>query len=296
VLCEQTGSIVSELRWVDRRGAVLRTFGEPAEYTMPTIEPSQRQFVVSLLDPSSGTLDIWRHDMDRNVDRRLTFDPADDWCSIVSPDGKQVAFTSNRSNYPQIYLKALDGAEPERQIGSTQRARWPLSWSPDGRFIALREIDRSADINVLDLQSYTSRPFLASPFAETDAVFAPSGRWMAYVSNESGRIEVYVTTFPEGSARWQISSGGGSQPRWRRDGKELYYYAADGWIVAVPIEIRPEFKAGIPQRLFAGDLRTTREDLREFDAAPDGEHFLIDTSGGRPRALPLTVAVGPLNR
>ena len=158
------------------------------------------------------------------------------------------------------------------------------------------EIDRSADINVLDLQSYTSRPFLASPFAETDAVFAPSGRWMAYVSNESGRIEVYVTTFPEGSARWQISSGGGSQPRWRRDGKELYYYAADGWIVAVPIEIRPEFKAGIPQRLFAGDLRTTREDLREFDAAPDGEHFLIDTSGGRPRALPLTVAVGPLNR
>jgi len=215
----------------------------------------------------------------------------------VSPDGKRIAFTSNQTNYPEIYIKSIDGADRERMIESTQVARWPLSWSPDGRFIAFKEIARKTpEIDILDLKDGTSRPFLASPFAETDAAFAPSGRWMAYVSDESGHPEVYVTSFPDGAARWQISSGGGSQPRWRGDEKELFYYAGDGTIMSVSIEAGAEFTAGIPQRLFACELRPTREDLREYDVSPDGQRFLVNTTAGRPRSLPLTVVVGPPNR
>jgi len=101
-----------------------------------------------------------------------------------------------------------------------------------------------------------------------------------------------VTSFPEGSARWQISSGGASQPRWRGDEKELYYYAADGSIMAVPVDTRWGFKAGLPQRLFACELRTSRDDMREYDVAPDGQRFLINTTAGHQPSLPLTVAIG----
>jgi Tol biopolymer transport system component len=248
---------------------------------------------MSLADPTTGSLDVWHYDMERNIARRLTFNPADDWCSILSPDGKRVVFASNRMNYPHLYVKTVDGADEERPLGTIRLAKFPVSWSSDGRFIAYREIGSTTqtDINILDLKDGKERPFLASPFAETDACFASSGRWIAYVSDESGRPEVYVTSFPEGSARWQISSGGGSQPRWRADEKELYYYSADS-IMAVPVDTRSGFKAGLPQRLFACELRSSRDDTREYDVAPDGQHFLINTTAGRPRSLPLTIAIG----
>ena len=294
VLCYQTGSVMSTLRTVDRHGDVLATFGEPGEYFTPSFDAARRQFVMSMADPITGSLDVWHYDMERSIARRLTFNPADDWCAVLSPDGKRVVFASNRSNSPHLYMKTVDGADEERPVGSIRLAKFPVSWSSDGRFIAYREIGNftQTDINVLDLKDGTERRFLASPFAETDAAFASSGRWMAYVSDESGRPEVYVTSFPEGSARWQISSGGGSQPRWRGDEKELYYYAADGNITAVPVDTRSGFKAGVPQRLFACELRTSRDDMREYDVAPDGQRFLINTTAGRQPSLPLTVAIG----
>jgi Tol biopolymer transport system component len=232
--------------------------------------------------------------MERNIARRLTFDPADDWSAVLSPDGKRVVFASNRTNYPLLYIKNVDGSDEERPLGKPRLAKFPLAWSSDGRFIAYREIGGSTgvDISILDLKNGTERRFLASPFAETDACFASSGRWIAFVSDESGRPEVYVTTFPEGSARWQISSGGGVQPRWRADEKELYYYSANGNIMAVPIDTRSGFKAGLPQKLFACDLRTSRDDMHEYDVAPDGQRFLINTTAGRQPSLPLTVAIG----
>jgi eukaryotic-like serine/threonine-protein kinase len=295
VFCYQTGSIMSVLRWVDRRGNVLATFGEPGEYFTPGLDVARRQFVTSRADPTTGSLDVWHYDMERNIARRLTFDPADDWSAILSPDGKRVVFASNRTNYPQLYIKNVDGSDQERPLGTPRLAKFPLAWSSDGQFIAYREIGGStgADINILDLKSGVERRFLASPFAETDACFASSGRWIAFASDESGRSEVYVTSFPEGSARWQISSGGGSQPRWRADEKELYYYSADGNIMAVQIETRSGFKAGVPQRLFACDLRTSRDDMHEYDIAPDGQRFLINTTAGRQPSLPLTIAIHP---
>ncbi len=294
VLCYQTGSIISTLRSVDRHGNVLATFGEPGEYITPTLDVARRQFVMSIADPTSGSLDVWHYDMERNIARRLTFNPADEWSAILSPDGKRVVFASNRTNYPQLFIKNVDGSDEERPIGTPLLAKFPVSWSADGRFIAYREIGSStqSDINILDLKNGTERRFLASPFAETEACFASSGRWIAFVSDESGRPEVYVTTFPQGSARWQISSGGGSQPRWRADEKELYYYSAEGNIMAVSIDTRSGFKAGLPQKLFACELRTSRDDMREYDVAPDGQRFLINTTAGRQSSLPLTVAVG----
>ncbi|HEY8133361.1 MAG TPA: hypothetical protein VII12_15915, partial [Thermoanaerobaculia bacterium] len=302
VFCYQTGSIMSVLRWVDRRGNVLATFGEPGEYFTPGLDVARQQFVVSSADPTTGSLDVWHYDMERNISRRLTFDPGDDWCAILSPDGKRVVFASNRTKYPQLYIKNVDGSGEERPLGTPRlakfpvMAKFPLAWSSDGRFIAYREIGGSTglDISILDPERGTERRFLASRFAETDACFASSGRWIAFVSDESGRSEVYVTSFPEGSARWQISSGGGSQPRWRADEKELYYYSPDGNIMAVQIDTRSGFKAGVPQRLFACDLRTSRDDMHEYDIAPDGQRFLINTTAGRQPSLPLTIAIHPV--
>ena len=115
-VCYQAGKFISELRWLDRSGAVLATFGEPAEHATPTLDAARRQFVASRTDPTTGTLDLWHYDMDRNVANRLTFDPNDDWSGILSPDGKRVAFSSNRTNFPQIYIKEVNGAEPERAL------------------------------------------------------------------------------------------------------------------------------------------------------------------------------------
>jgi len=292
-LCTQSGPLTSELRLMDRRGKVLAIFGEPGEYSVPSLDASRHQFMAGIADPTTGGLDVWHYDMERNVARRLTFDAADDWCPTVSPDGRRVAFASNRSNFPQVYVKSIDGAEEERQLTSAQLAGFPLSWSPDGRFIAFREIGSSTqtDIGIYDLEKGTERRFLASPFAETDAAFAPTGRWIAYVSDESGQPEVYVTSFPEASARRQISSGGGTQPRWRGDEKELFYYSAEGTMMAVTIDTRSGFKAAAPQRLFACELRTAREEMHEYDVAPDGQRFLVNTTAGRVRSLPLTITV-----
>lgn len=297
ILCTQSGSLTSELRLLDRRGAVLATFGQPGEYSVPSLDAARRQFVTGIADPTTGGLDVWHYDMDRNVARRLTFNAADDWCPVVSPDGRRVAFASNRSNFPQMYVISIDGADEERQLGSTRLARFPLSWSADGLFIAYREMSSitQTDIDIFDLQKGTERHFRASPFAETEAAFASSGRWLAYVSDESGQPEVYVTSFPEGSARWQISSGGGTQPRWRGDEKELFYYSAEGGMMAVTIDTRSGFKAAAPQRLFACELRTSRDDMHEYDVSPDGQRFLINTTAGRLRSLPLTIAIGSPN-
>src|SRR5204862_3908736 len=114
-----------------------------------------------------------------------------------------------------------------------------------------------------DLSDDSSRPFVATPFSETDAAFSPRGRWIAYVSDESGQPEVYVAPFPSGPERWQVSKGGGSQPRWRADEKEIFYCSPDGAIMSVKIEPQAAFKAGMPQRLFACDLRPSRDNLRE---------------------------------
>jgi Tol biopolymer transport system component len=295
VLCYQSGSIISEFRWVDRHGNLLGVFGDAAENFAPTLDAAHRRFVFSLADPITASFDVWSYDMDRNTARRLTFNPADELVPIVSPDGKRVAFMSNRTGNPQLFVKSLDGTDEERAMTSTQPAKFPRSWSADGRFIAFREIgatNTQSDIDILDLRQQTERRFLASPFAETDAAFAPTGRWIAYVTDESGLPEVYVTTFPDGSRRWRISSGGGSQPRWRADEKELFYYSASGNLMTVPIESRSDFKAGVPQRLFAYELRPARDDSREYDVSPDGQQFLINTTAGRQKSLPLTVALG----
>jgi serine/threonine protein kinase len=295
VLCYQIGSLISEVRFVDRHGNVVGVFGEPAEYSSPALDVAHRQLVVSVADPTTGSQDVWHYDMDRGVPRRLTFHPADEISPIFSPDGRRVAFASNRSGQPQIFVKSVDGADVEGQVSpSTPWAKFPLSWSPDGRFIAYKAIGTATqmDVNILDLKEGRERQFLASEFNESDASFSPSGRWIAYTSDESGRPEVYVTSFPTASARWQISAGGGSQPRWRGNEKELYYLSADGSMVAVPVEMRPDFKAGVPQRLFPCELRQSGNLFGEYDVSPDGQRFLINTTAGGPRSLPLTIVIG----
>ncbi len=295
VLCYQTGSLVSELRMVDRGGAVLANFGEPIEAAGPALDIAHQHFMVSIADPTSGYQDIWHYDITRRLLRRITFDPSDDFSPLISPDGERVIFASNRSGAPQLYIKRIEGAEEEQPLALDPRfARFPLSWSSDGRFVAFKEISATTqmDIKILDVKGNKSRPFLTSQFNETDAAFAPSGRWIAYTSDESGRPEVYVTTFPDGSSRWQISSQGGSQPRWRGDEKEIYYLAADSHMMAVSVQMLPAFKAGDPQRLFACELRMSRIEAHEYDVSPDGQRFLINTTAGHPRSLPLTVAFG----
>jgi eukaryotic-like serine/threonine-protein kinase len=206
---------------------------------------------------------------------RFTFDPGDDLSPVFSPDGTRVAFVSDRTGQRKVYLKQASGPGEENRIGELY-ANSLHSWSPDGRFLLADQfVDFHCDIHTVDLSSSpaTMTPVVATIFNEGHSSFSPDGKWMAYVSNESGRREVYVQSFPPARGKWQISREGGLEPQWRGDGKELFY-TADDRMMAVPIRTTGEgFAAGAPQALF--DLRLSSTLLRNrWVVTGDGQRFL----------------------
>ena len=174
--------------------------------------------------------------------------------------------------------------------------QWPYDWTLDGRFIIYGEGDPKTgqDLMILPLEEDRKpRPFLRTQFNEVDARFSPDGRWVAYVSDESGRFEVYVRSFSEAgqSVKRQISAAGGTSPRWRRDGKELFFIAADKRFMAVPVRIETMFEAGTPAALFQVEAREGSRGGADYDVSADGQRFLINTSVTEANLLPLTTVV-----
>ena len=184
-------------------------------------------------------------DLVRGTNSRLTIDPASDRYPIWSPDGSHIAWTSSREEGQRIYQKLASGVGPEEFLYQGNAGIATGSWSADGRFIlyTLGESGSNPDVWVLPLEGDRKPfPFLQTPFKETQARFSPNGRWVAYVSNESGRNEVYVQTFPASGGKWPVSTKGGTSPLWRGDGKELFYDSGDGKLMAVEVKTGGTFE------------------------------------------------------
>ncbi len=283
---------LSQLLWFDRGGRELESVGAAADYYHPQLSHDGRRVAVMLNDPQTNDTDIWVYDLTRRVSTRLTFGPAVNLFPIWSPDDSRIVFASNRKGFHDLYQKMASGTgEDELLLSSTTSYKFPTDWSPDSRLIALHSTDTASktgsDIWVFSVADRQAT-FLTTPFHEGSPQFSPDGRWIAYVSTESGKREVYVRPFPDPSGKWRISSAGGSYPRWRRDGKELFYVAPDKTLMAVEITSGSGFAAGVPKPLFRTQMKWLDIGF-QYDVSPDGKRFLINTLAEEEKAEAITV-------
>ncbi len=257
--------------WRNRQGKDLGSAGEAGSVVM--ISPDGKRV---LGDHLSGG--VWVLELATGVTTRLGFDAAG-MDPVWSNDGKYVAWFRPGG----IYREAVNGAGENQLLLKSDLLSVPKSWSPDGRYLIYAQVNPatgSADLFALPVAG-DRRPLVLAdtPANEDQGQFSPDGRWVAYTSNESGLSEIYVIPFPPtpNGGRWMVSRGGGVQPRWRRDGRELFYISPEGTMMAVPVSATPVFEAGTPQALFNTDMVDTgiRTGPMSWDIAPDGKRFLI---------------------
>jgi len=264
----------SRLVWVDRMGKELGTIGPPGAWFAPELSSDSKHVV--LHRAINGKTDIWSIEIARGLPRRLTTDPADDEMPIWSPDGSRILFTSARKGAFDLYQMPFGGGATDTLLSSSE-AQIPASWSPDGRYILYWTNPNLTNLDLWALPLFGDRkpfPVANSNFDESLGQFSPDMKWIAFQSNESGRFEIYAQPFPASNGRRQISTDGGAQPRWRRDGKELFYVAPNGDLMAVPLAVTSSgLEPGTPVRLF----QTPRflEDRQFYDVATDGRRFLL---------------------
>jgi Tol biopolymer transport system component len=283
------GAYLSQLTWFDRSGKQVGTAGTPAWYNNVQLSPDRRRVAADQTDPDGRNIDVWVHDLARGATARLTFDPALDQTPAWSPDGKQVLFNSNRSLDFRLYLKNADGSGSEQELfnfGSDTGNAW--DWSRDGKFILIR---KGNELWYLSWPQRVAKALAQGRWTVRGAQFSPDGRWIAYSSNETGKMEIYVANFLSGNGKWQVSSGGGQEPRWRQDGKELFYLSPDGKMMAVPLATRASFEAGSPVALFQTHRRQalSSQDFFTYDVSGDGQRFLVATQMDEGTPAPLSV-------
>jgi len=296
VLAYQQGESASKSRlvWFDRSGKEISTLGDPGEYFDVRLSPDGKIVAVVTGDPS----DIWLYDLARGIRTRFTFDPLNEASPIWSADGRFLAYSSDRKVHVDIFRKAVSGAGGEEPVAQQPANEFPWDWSADGRFLAYEHEEpggtAKGDLWIMPISGDRKPfPYLATPFAESQAQFSPDGRWLAYVSDESGRNEVYVSSFPEHQGKWQLSNAGGSAPRWRRDGRELFYVSADRRLAAVEVRAGAVFEAGAPRPLFSTQIRGLPGYSfgSLYDVSVDGQRFLVNTAMAPLRPEPVTLVL-----
>jgi Tol biopolymer transport system component len=280
---------VAQFAWVDRAGQIISKVGPPGDYRNPYLAPNAR---LVAFNQRTGSSDVWVLDNERGTMSRLTFDPSVDSDPVFSPDGRWIVFSSNRGK-AGIYRKASSGAGAEELLAETGPDTYPRDWSADGRFI-LYDKGPSPNTDIWVLPTTGDRkPFayLTSPFFEGQGHFSPDGRRIAYTSEETGRSEVFVQDFPVSGSKFQVSTGGGSEPRWRADGGELYYLAEGGQLMAVDVAVKPEFRLGIPKPLFQTRLNSLIGQSRRYGVADNGRRFLMNMPISEEKVSPITVVL-----
>jgi Tol biopolymer transport system component len=270
------GESVSErtLLWVDRKGAPQPLPAPQRPYLFPRLSPDGQRLAVSI---QGGNRGLWVYDLARGTLSRLTESPAVPR-SIWTPDGKHLTFLSAPGGTMNLYWMPADGSGAVERLTTSENVQFPGSWSPDGQLLAFSEADPTNgwDIWILGLQGDRKpRPFLQTPANESQPMFSPDGRWLAYVSDESGLREVYVRPFPGPGGKMQISIEGGTEPMWARNGRELYYRNGDKMMVAA-VGTQPAFAAAKPRLLFEGHYETGLSPFESnYDVGPDGQRFLM---------------------
>ncbi len=287
---------VGQLVWFDRGGAPIGSLGTPADQSNPRISPDGKRVAVDINDPQTGNNDVWIYESAGGIPTRLTSDPAYDAQAVWSPDGSRIAFMSLRRGHADTFQKSSRGSGSEEAIHESDRSKYLTDWSPDGRFILYRAFDAKTNLELFAVPVDSDRrptPYLKGAFGVDQGQFSPDGRWVAYASNESGRWEVFVAPFPAPGGNWKVSSTGGSEPRWRRDGKELFYRDPDGKVMAVDVKTGSTFEASVARSLFQVRRRehVATADLFSYDVSADGQRFLVNTDVGEVTSPPLTVVL-----
>jgi eukaryotic-like serine/threonine-protein kinase len=288
-----------QLHWVDRAGKPIGSFGLPASYRRFRLAPGGKRIAFDSAD-QSGNQDVWVLDSTRGVTSRLTFDPAADNVPMWSPDGLRIVWASNRGGGYDLYTKSANGTGPEElliQMGTGNG--FATDWSRDGRFILYQRPGENTgqDLWVAPLLGDRKPfPYLETQFDEQEGRFSPDGKWIAYFSNESGRDEVYVQSFPLSGAKFQISRDGGTEPQWRSDGNELFYLTADRNLMAASVELSRSasepFQVGQPKLLLSvPPVFSNGFARRSYAVSSDGQQFLITDAGGAGSSPPLTVVL-----
>jgi len=240
---------------------------------------------------SGANNEIWLVDMERDTQTRLTFDGENSW-PIWMADGKNIVFSSDRQGQLNLYTTSADGSGTIEKLTTSEVMQAPTSCSPDNRLLAFTQMSSktSFDIWLLPLEGERKpRPFRQTTFEEFGARFSPDGRWLAYQSNESGRLEVYVQPISGSSTKWQISAKGGDSPHWSRAGREIVYRNGTK-MMAVEVATAPTFKAGRPKLLFE-EKYLNRNYIEYWDITPDGERFAIIRPGERQRLTRINVVL-----
>ena len=278
--------------WFDRSGKELGAVNPAGDVKDMRLSPDGKRAAIQITI-NAFNADIWLVDLERNTPTRFTFSPAIEDDPVWSPDGSRVLFTSERGGPRDIYQKLSSGAGSEELLLKSEVVKETQDWSSDGRFILfeINDPNNQSDLWVLplfgDKQPF---PFLATEFSEYQGRFSPDGRWVAYVSNESGKQEVYVQSFPASGGKWQISTDGGAQPVWRHDGRELFYINPDRKLMSVEIKTGATFEAGVPKMLFETRVDAYASNNR-YAVSPDGQRFLINVPVEAQSSSAITVVL-----
>jgi hypothetical protein len=285
VLVYRTGTfaVTTQLQWADRNGRMLGAVGPPGRHRNPALSPDDTRVAVETLAPGATTHDIWVIEVARGAASRLTLDPADDTLPRWLPDGRRIVFRSTRGGRPGLYLKAADGTGGDTLIasGPADGTAPPLTgWSPtrDGQGVVVTRGEPEPGIAVLPLEGGMLEPVERTTLTRVLPEVSPDGRWLLYNSNESGRWEVYVQGYRNGAPRQQISTDGGVRPRWDKVGREVFYMAPGGRLMAVPIAGAEDLSVGNPLFLFEPgtllDEGVSPNYFQQFDLARDGRILL----------------------
>jgi Tol biopolymer transport system component len=287
-------AVTNQMAWYSRTGQKLGTLGQANLYTNPVLSPDGSRLAVGV--GPHGARDIWIYDLKRGTASRLTFNPADDTGPSWSADGSRIFFSSDRAGRIDIYQQAANGlgsTEPVYQ--SKDQNKYVDDVSADGRYILYDNGGGTNGTELWALPLFGDRKpvvFVQGSFGARSARFSPNGRFVAYDSNETGKREIYVQTFPQQTGKWQISPSGGAEPFWRRDGKELFYLTADNQLMAVPVNTdAASFQPGIPKPLFQSQLVSIANWRNTYAPSPDGQRFLMLTPEDQAKPEPITVVV-----
>jgi Tol biopolymer transport system component/predicted Ser/Thr protein kinase len=288
------GSERRQLTWYDRVGKMVGVAGEPDAngLLLYALSPDGRRVAVTRTVQSN--MDIWVIDVLRGGATRFTFDPATDTSPVWSPDGTRIAFASSRKGVSDLFLKPSSSAGAEDLVLASPFPKLPIDWSLDGRFLLYQTSDPKTGWDLAALPMTGDRKpivVVSTPFEERGGQFSPDGRWVAYQSNESGRFEIYVQPVPGPGGKWQVSIAGGTDPRWRPDGKELFFLAPDTKLMAAPVRVSDStFEAGSPASLFqtrtvvGGNANLTPQ----YAVSSDGR-FLFNVPEDTSTAAPITL-------
>jgi eukaryotic-like serine/threonine-protein kinase len=288
------GAVLSVLTWMDRSGKELGKIGEPGVISNPTLSPDGSRVVVDIADLKANNVDLWLESTSGGGNARFTFDPAEETSGLWSRDGSMIAYRIALEDGATVLTKPVNGIEHEKTIlQSDPIADYVLnSWSPDGKqLLATLQEPTHYFLALVPAAGGRPVPFHTGNSSQVNGQISADGKWVAYASDESGNWEVYVTSFPGGAGKWQVSRGGGAEPRWRGDGKEIFYIAPSGMLMAVDVVTGTGFSTSTPAPLFQihGRAPISSTDAFTYDVTKDGKRFLVNRYVSPEHVAPLTI-------